>query len=174
MMTILSNWLGFETKQGEEQINMIPTSTTTTITPNENIDNNLSIVTTITPTKKSSQPGIVINSNHQSNTNFSQSSSTLHKTKSDELLRDFEVMRFLSHVDQRLKQDRALISQSDFDRLQTLHSQAASDNNHLLTDIVEHFEAEYEKLRLSLQSGGPSSAAADVLGISSSPHMVVY
>lgn len=168
MMTILSNWLGFESKQGEEQINMIQNTTAS----NEKIDNNLSIVTT-TSTKKSSQPGIVINSNHQSNKNFSQTSSTLHKTKSDELLRDFEVMRFLSHVDQRLKQDRTLISQSDFDRLQTLHSQAASDNNHLLSDIVEHFEAEYEKLRLSLQSGGPSSAAAEALGVSS-PHMVVY
>lgn len=87
----------------------------------------------------------------------------LRKTKSDELLRDFEVMRFLCAIDERLKREEQLLSRSDLDRLQTLHAQATADQCSLLSDIIDHFEIEHEKLRYRLANAGPGSAAADAL-----------
>lgn len=87
----------------------------------------------------------------------------LRKTKSEELLRDLDVMRFLGAVDERLKEDGAPLARAELERLQTLYAQACADECGILLDIIEHFELENDKLRHRLALASPSSAAADAL-----------
>lgn len=140
MMAFLGHWLGFEAE------NEIPATT---------------------QMKRRPQPGIVIctskNARKANGGDGAAAPKPLRKTKSDELLRDFEVMRFLGRVDELLKEEGKLVPRADLDRLQTLHAQAISDECVLLADIIEHFEMEHDKLRFRLASAGPSSAAADAL-----------
>lgn len=110
-----------------------------------------------------SAPGITISSDGKRKSPKKDSAKPLRKTKSDELLRDFEVMRFLSAVDERIKEDGALLTRADLDRLQTLHAQASLDECGVLVDIIEHFELENDKLRHKLALASPSSAAAGAL-----------
>lgn len=116
------------------------------------------------------QPGVVISSSKNAKKPIpppppplgsASDASSLRKTKSDELLRDFEVMRFLSRVDEHLKLHNSALSRADLERLQTLHAQAVADNCGLLTDIIEHFEIEHAKLCFHMSSAGPSSAATE-------------
>jgi len=133
MMTMLGQWFGFERPEST------PSSTP----------------------RKRAQPGIVISDGKKKAAESPAGANTLRKTKSDELLRDFEVMRFLGRVDERIKEDEALLSQSDLERLQTLHAQACADECGMLADIIEHFEIENDKLRHRLACSSASSAAAD-------------
>jgi hypothetical protein len=64
----------------------------------------------------------------------------LQKTKSDELLRDFDAMRFLADVDDRLKVHRTPLPEEHAGRLEALYAQALADGCQPLMDIVEHFE----------------------------------
>lgn len=106
--------------------------------------------------------GIVISEKKKTPSPSTDASAQLRKTKSDELLRDFEVMGFLGSVDERLKEQGTLLSRADLDRLQTLHAQACADECGVLSDIIEHFEMENDKLRHRLAVvASPSSAAAD-------------
>lgn len=132
-MAILGQWLGFESTNSA------------------------------TPPPHTRSPGGIVISGPRKRPSPSSESSTLRKTKSDELLRDFDVMRFLGRVDERLKEQRTLLSSAELDRLSTLHVQAAVDECALLTDIIEHFEMENDKLRHRLALASPSSAAADAL-----------
>lgn len=77
------------------------------------------------------------------------------RTKSDELLSDFDAMRFLAAVDARLKVDRAPLRQHEVDRLEAFYAQACADNCQPLQDIVEHFETEFQRLQRSI---GPSGS----------------
>lgn len=137
-MAMLGHWLGFDTTGSPTQ----------------------------RPEPRPAQRGIVISDSKKRKSASNQtkdSDTTLRKTKSDELLRDFEVMRFLCRIDERLKEDGALLSTPDLDRLQTLHAQACADECTVLTDIIEHFEMENDKLRHRLAQIAPSSAADDAV-----------
>jgi hypothetical protein len=81
----------------------------------------------------------------------------LSKTKSDELLRDFEAMRFLAAVDARLTVDRAAPRAEDAGRLEALYLQAQADDCEVLLDILDHFETEFRRLRTERRCGGGSS-----------------
>lgn len=83
----------------------------------------------------------------------------LAKTKSDELLRDFESMRFLSAVDECLKVDRAGLTPEAAGRLEALYAQATADDCTMLLDILDHFETELRRLRADARCGAASSAA---------------
>jgi hypothetical protein len=87
----------------------------------------------------------------------------LAKTKSDELLRDFESMRFLAAVDARLKVDRAALCAEDADRLEVLYAQAQHDGCEALLDILDHFETCWRRLRTDSRCGAGSSSAAVVV-----------
>lgn len=141
---MLGQWLGFESK------NEAPPSSP----------------------RKPAQRGIVISNGKKKAKENETNCATLRKTKSDELLRDFEVMRFLGTVDERLKKDEELLTQSDLERLQTLHAQACMDECAMLTDIIEHFEMEHDKLRHRLAYSSASSAAADAIRVQG--NMLVY
>lgn len=86
----------------------------------------------------------------------------LAKTKSDELLRDFESMRFLAAVDARLKVDRAALRPEDAGRLEALYAQATADDCVVLLDILDHFETELKRLRADSRCGAASSSAVVV------------
>lgn len=142
MMSLLGQWFGFDTDASSS-----------------------------TPPSRS-QPALTISSPKKSAPHPETGTGTpLRKTKSDELLRDFEVMRFLTRIDERLKQQGALLSRSDLDRLQTLHVQALTDNCDLLADIIDHFEMEHDKLRLRLAAAGPSSMGGPAGSATVSPHL---
>lgn len=138
MMAFLGQWLGFDAEDDSR---------------------------TKASSRPVSQPGIVISTSKskKSGSSSGSQSETLRKTKSDELLRDFEVMRFLSRIDERIKEHEQLLSRTDLDRLNTLHAQAMMDRCTLLTDIIEHFELENDKLRFRLANAGPGSAAEDAM-----------
>lgn len=85
------------------------------------------------------------------------SSQSLPRTKSDEVLFDFDAMRFLAAVDARLKVDRAPLPQEDVDRLEALYAQACADDCQPLLDIVEHFETEFRRLRNAFGAGASAS-----------------
>lgn len=127
-----------------------------------------------TPTSSTPSPGgiVISGSPKKRQTAPSDPPATLRKTKSDELLRDFDVMRFLGTVDEHLKEQGTLLSRAELDRLSTLHAQACVDECAVLTDIIEHFEMENDKLRHRLALASPSSAAADAL--KSQRNMLVY
>lgn len=108
-----------------------------------------------------STQGIIISSEGKKKT--PAATPPLRKTKSDELLRDFDVMRFLGAVDERLKEHGAPLTRAELERLQTLYAQACADECGILSDIIEHFELENDKLRHRLALASPSSAAADAL-----------
>lgn len=113
--------------------------------------------------RRPASPGGIVISERPKARKGAAGAGTLRKTKSDELLRDFDVMRFLGRVDERLKEQRALLSRAELDRLSTLHAQAAADECAALSDIIEHFEMENDKLRHRLALASPSSAAVDAL-----------
>lgn len=132
MMAMLGQWLGFETSR---------------------------------PTPTPAGPPLVITPSKLSSTTSTSSSAPsatapLRKTKSDELLRDFEVMRFLATIDERLKDHGYPLSQPDLDRLQTLHAQAVSDQCNILADIIDHFELENDMLRSRSAGAGPADPLA--------------
>lgn len=129
MMAMLGQWLGFESSD--------PSTSST----------------------RTSQPGIVIHENKSPKVDTNTADTSLRKTKSDELLRDFDVMRFLSNVDETVKEHGCLLPQQDVDRLQTLHTQASIDECAVLMDIIEHLEMEHDRLRHRLARLRPSSAS---------------
>lgn len=96
-------------------------------------------------------------------TDGSRNGPPLRKTKSDEILSDFDAMRFLCTIDETLKRQEKLLTRDELDRLQTLHAQANADECALLMDIIDHFEMEHEKLRYRLANAAPGSAASDAL-----------
>lgn len=138
-MAILGQWLGFDTTNNDSSPQ---------------------------PQPAKPQPGIVISSSSKdkkASRPTNDSDATLKKTKSDEILRDFDVMRFLCRVDERLHERCLPLQQPDLDRLQTFHAQASADNCTLLIDIIDHLELENDKLRHRLAVPSPNSAAADAI-----------
>lgn len=75
------------------------------------------------------------------------------RTKSDELLGDFDAMRFLAEVDTRLNMYRSAPTEDDLQRLEAFYAQAQMDGCEPLLDIVEHFE----EVAQTLKSGSGSS-----------------
>lgn len=179
MMALLGHWLGFTDNNDTcEEQSSAPSSTARpsaqpgivvsnnkrpspsgSISPQSIISSSSSSSTSPSSTMLSASSSAA--SNTTATANNDGRNSQLRKTKSDELLLDFEVMRFLCAVDERLKRHNALLTPAQLDRLQTLHAQASLDNCLLLTDIIDHFEMENDKLRYRLACAAPSSAAAD-------------
>jgi hypothetical protein len=69
----------------------------------------------------------------------SRPQSPLRKTRSDELLSDFDAMRFLARMDGALR-ERTPLCDEDAARLEALYIQACADGSEVLQDIIEHLE----------------------------------
>jgi hypothetical protein len=84
----------------------------------------------------------------------------MRKTRSDELLRDFEAMRFLARVDGALHARGAPLSNEDICRLEALYEQACYDGSEALQDILEHLESVANATRWQQRDAGPSGSSS--------------
>ncbi|CAN8062947.1 unnamed protein product [Agarophyton chilense] len=148
MMAMLGQWLGFDGSSSCSSSSCVKQERKTTTR------------TTSMGSSSNKQTALCIHSSASSSSCSAQGGA---HTKSDELLRDFELMRFLCDVDQRLKEDEQLLPVGDVQRLEALHAQASMDGCGALADIVEHLEEAHERLRHRLAVSSPNSAANDAL-----------
>ncbi len=81
-------------------------------------------------------------------------------TKSEELLRDFDVLRFLATADESIKVSEVPLDAATMERLDTLQAQAAIDDCDFLSDIIDHLQLENDRLRRKLDQRRYGSSAS--------------
>lgn len=159
-MAFLGQWFGFETANSQNEDGKKPVDRQTA---GQHIDQ---VVPAGSAMETSSPPLVICRGKRpivSPSSDTPNNGAPLRKTKSDEILRDFDAMRFLCEIDESLKRQEKLLSSAELDRLQTLYAQASVDQCSLLLDIIDHFEMEHEKLRCRLANAAPGSAASDAL-----------